>query len=117
MYYDHFLARNWDRYCDVPLPRFAATVYDALLSAEVVLPERMVNVCRAMAAGDWLGSYARVEAIDTALQRMSRRLTRPNQLGTGVQALVENYDALELDFQRFFPELQRFASAACLPQV
>jgi acyl carrier protein phosphodiesterase len=117
MYYDHFLARHWDHHCDVPLPRFAAAAYEALLGAEAVLPERMVNVCRAMAAGDWLGSYARVDAIDTALQRMSRRLTRPNHLGTGIQALVENYEALEQDFERFFPELQRFASAACAGQA
>jgi len=109
MFYDHFLARRWDRYSEVPLDAFTATVYEALAQAEAYLPERMARVSRAMAAGDWLGSYRRLEAIDTALQRMSRRITRANDLATGVNALIANYDLLECDFHRFFPELRDHA--------
>lgn len=113
MYYDHFLARHWKQYCEVPLPQFAAGAYSALLEPEIELPERMLRVCRAMAVDDWLGSYSRVEAIDTALQRMAGRISRPNHLASGVQPLIEHYEALELDFQHFFPELKRFALTAC----
>lgn len=109
MFYDHFLARRWDRYSAVPLAAFTTTVYEALEQAEAYLPERMTRVCRAMAAGDWLGSYVRLEAIDTALQRMSRRIMRANDLATGVNALIANYDLLEADFHRFFPELRDHA--------
>lgn len=109
MVYDHFLARRWERYSDVPLKAFTARAYEALLEADPLIPERMARVCQAMAAGDWLSSYTRLEAIDTALQRMSRRLTRTNDLATGAQALVANYERLEEDFHRFFPELQDFA--------
>lgn len=111
MFYDHFLARRWEQYCEVPLATFTANAYEALLQAEPFLPERMAGVCRAMAAGDWLSSYERVESIGTALQRMARRLSRRNDLATGIQALTANYAALEADFHRFFPELQAYAQS------
>lgn len=111
MFYDHFLARRWEQYCEVPLPTFTASAYAALLHAEPHIPERMAGVCRAMAAGDWLSSYERVESIDIALQRMARRLTRRNDLATGIQALTANYEALEADFHRFFPELRAYAQS------
>lgn len=116
MVYDHFLARRWEQYSDVPLRAFTAHAYEALLQAEAMLPERMARVCQAMAAGDWLGSYVRLDAIDMALQRMARRLTRTNDLATGGRALVASYDLLEADFQRFFPELQAYAQLPAAPR-
>ena len=42
---------------------------------------------------------------------MARRLTRRNDLATGIQALIANYEALEADFHRFFPELRAYAQS------
>lgn len=110
VFYDHFLARLWEDYSEVPLATFASRVYAALAEREALLPERMRRACAAMISDDWLRSYCEVSGIDAALRRMSRRLTRENHLDTGAEALRAEYEALEDDFRRFFPEALRCAA-------
>jgi acyl carrier protein phosphodiesterase len=109
VFYDHFLALDWRTYAPVALDEFTQQAYRALEAHHPILPERMAATCRAMAAGDWLTSYREVDAIDTVLRRMSRRLRRVNDLGTGIEALRASYEPLRADFHRFFPELLAFA--------
>lgn len=110
MFYDHFLARNWEQYSTESFPEFTARAYAALRAHEGMLPERMRRAAGAMVADDWLGSYREVAGIEAALGRMARRLTRQNNLATGADALRCRYEELEEDFHRFFPDLQRFAA-------
>ena len=60
---------------------------------------------------DWLGSYAKVESVDTALNRMSQRLRRSNTLQGSAQELEDNYTDFERDFRRFIPDAVDFSRA------
>jgi len=62
-----------------------------------------------MIRGDWLGSYAQVEAIGDSLDGMSRRMKRENRLAGSVGELKTHYPDFARDFGEFFPELERFA--------
>jgi acyl carrier protein phosphodiesterase len=76
-----------------------------------MLPDRLRWIAPRMAQADWLASYAQVESIHTALDRISLRLKRENPLvGAGAE-LEANYAALEADFRTFFPDLVGFAQA------
>ena len=110
IFYDHFLARNWDEFHDAPLQRFTGNFYEILLRRHAELPDRLQRIARSMAERDWLGSYAHVEAVDIALNRMSLRLRRNNNaLLDSAEELVENYMALENDFRCFMPDVRAFA--------
>jgi acyl carrier protein phosphodiesterase len=109
MFYDHFLARYWDEFSAENLDRFARRAYAVLLREEALLPERLRTMAPFMAQGDWLGSYAEVEAIHTALDRMGRRLKGENRLLGSAAELERHYDALESDFREFLPEVRRYA--------
>ena len=74
------------------------------------MPQTMQRVVTAMADHDWLTSYRHIDAIDTALNRMSRRIKRENALVNSAEELAWNYDALEADFRVFFPDLIAFAA-------
>ena len=111
MFYDHFLARRWDEYNDMPLERFTARVYSALRENHAVLPERLRAIAPRMAATDWLGSYRHVEAIGLALDRIGQRLKRGNALLHSSEELLAHYDAFDADFRAFFPDVARFARA------
>ena len=104
IFYDHFLAREWESYTKVPLDYFLTTAYNILLEYRPFLPERLQRILPSM-FNDWLPSYREVGGIDRALQRMGARIVRPNPLYRGVEALKSNYDGLNRDFCRFFPEL------------
>ena len=107
LFYDHFLAVQWDDYADVPLQPFLSGARRIVLEYEEILPERLARVVPVIFA-DLLPSYLEVNGIERALQRMSTRITRPNRLGEGGAELRRHYDGLSDDFRKFLPELQGF---------
>ena len=112
LFYDHFLAREWDRHAAEPLDAFCARVYALLEQHDALLPPRLQSIAPRMARFDWLGSYVQVESIHATLDRMSLRFKRENSLvGAGAE-LDANYTALEADFRTFFPDVVRFARAS-----
>ena len=105
LFYDHFLARDWDTYADEPLPHFSRRVYRALRAHQDILPPRLQSILTKMAADNWLLSYREVTNIGLALAGLSLRLTRRNELARGLEELRRNYTGLEGDFRSFFPQL------------
>jgi acyl carrier protein phosphodiesterase len=114
VFYDHFLARHWQRYTEQPLTDFTQQVYATLLPQLASFPERLQHILPRMAADDWLGSYAEVASVDTALHGIARRFQRYPRavvLADGVQELLHNYLALERHFLAYFPELLGFVAS------
>ncbi len=107
VFYDHFLARGWDAWCEQPLSGFAAEIYGMLGRRLPELPPRMQHVVPFMIREDWLTSYRETEHVGRALRRMSRRLKRENPLGEAIGELHAHYRELQSDFDAFFPELVR----------
>jgi acyl carrier protein phosphodiesterase len=112
VFYDHFLAKHWNEFHDDPLEAFTARIYRILLQRHAMLPAKLQYVAPIMAQLDWLGSYAEVGSIYTALDRMGQRLKRENRLLNSTDELVENYAELEADFRAFLPEVLHFARSA-----
>jgi acyl carrier protein phosphodiesterase len=109
MFYDHFLARDWTRFSAEPLPAFTRRTYALLAAHRERLPDRLQRMSAYMIEGDWLGSYARTEAVGASLDGMGRRLRRGNPLQDSVEELLRHYDDFAADFHAFMPELIRFA--------
>ena len=109
LFYDHFLARDWDEHAEEPLDAFTSRVYALLDRHVALLPERLRSIAPRMGQFDWLGSYARIESVHAALDRMSLRITRENTLAGAAEELEVNYSAFEVDFRAFFPDVVRFA--------
>ncbi len=112
--YDHFLARHWERFSDIPLRSFTSRVYQALQKHEALLPERLRRMAPRMAAEDWLHSYRDAETAAFVLERIALRLRAPNALAGSGAELMANYEQLEADFLRFFPSAIDYAAACRL---
>lgn len=114
IFYDHFLAADWERYHDEPLPDFVRGVHDAFRSHAALMPSVMHYPIDRMLEQDWLGSYATVEGIRLALERLSLRLSRRFErevnLAAAVPDMLECRAELAGDFRLFFPELIAYAS-------
>jgi acyl carrier protein phosphodiesterase len=108
LFYDHFLAREFSSYHDVPLEQFAAQCYRQLETYEPQLPERLQQIMPSMIGRNWLVSYREVDAIERALSRISLRLSRPNALGKTAEDFRLCYDDFAADFESFFPDLLAF---------
>jgi acyl carrier protein phosphodiesterase len=110
VFYDHFLARDFDDWSPEPLDWFAGRVYRALREYHEMLPPRLQKAGPAMIEHDWLRAYAHVEGLRVVLQGMSRRAKREVALDDSVACLQAHYAAFESDFKAFFPDLLQFAS-------
>lgn len=104
MFYDHFLARHWQRFHPQALPEFSAGVY-ALLRRQPQLPPRLAAMLPNMEQDDWLAAYAEVDVIGHALNRMASRLRQANRFGGAVEELESDYAGFEADFLAFMPDV------------
>lgn len=110
VFYDHFLARDFEAHAREPLDAFAARVYAALRENHDRLPPRLQSAAPVMIERDWLRAYAHIEGLELVLRGMSRRAKREVALHEATAALREHYTALKSDFEVFFPQLVQFAS-------
>lgn len=108
MFYDHFLARHWGDFDDRPLPEFTAAAYHLMQQHDALLPQRLQGLLPDMRESDWLASYADADKLSYALDRMARRLSRPELLAGSGAELLRDYAGFEADFRAFLPEAVQF---------
>nr|WP_319510522.1 ACP phosphodiesterase [uncultured Draconibacterium sp.] len=108
--YDHFLAKNWEKYSAVGLPVFAKRVHAILLSHFSVLPVRVQGFLPFLIQNKRLLSYASVEGIIQSLKIMGKHSSLPSKSEKVESILLNNYAELELNFTAFFNELLNFVS-------
>ena len=109
IYYDHFLAKNWKDYSDVPLTRFVAGFYDLLERRYEILPLGIQRMMPYMIADNWLVNYAELEGIERVLHGMNRRTNNRSKMNLAIADLEAHYGEFENEFQLFFKELITFS--------
>jgi len=110
MFYDHFLAANWEQYSSEKLDEFIQSSYKIMNDNMEFLPDRTKHMLPHMIADNWLLSYADVSGIDKALKGMARRTTFESNLENASSYLEKNYSSFKADFEEFFPDLKDFVS-------
>ena len=108
--YDHFLSRHWRHFGAIDLKSFVDRVYAVLSKNRSLLPERLSRILPRMISENWLGSYIHLERVGDALDRIAGRLSRGGQFMRAVTEIEANYEALEIDFLAFFPDLAAFCT-------
>lgn len=104
MFYDHFLAKNWSEYSQIPLEEFVNNFYVILERFSYCLPEKLTRRMPLMIEENWLLSYKEIDGIKISLDRISWRFSKSNHpLLNPIDELIRNYDSLETDFKSFFP--------------
>ncbi len=105
IFYDHFLAKNWDRYSHQLLPDFAEECYATIQQHESILPEEVKQMMPYMIKGNWLVNYSSLEGIQRALSGMARRTRFESKMEESVTDLQHHYEDFKMEFEIFFPEL------------
>ncbi|MDG1572867.1 acyl carrier protein phosphodiesterase [Robiginitalea sp. M366] len=109
IFYDHFLARNWQAYSDTPLEAFVNEFYDLLESRYAMLPPNVQRMMPYMISDNWLLSYAEMDGIARVLEGMNRRTRLRSGMDRAIEDLWLHYDKFETEFQSFFEELVIFS--------
>lgn len=109
IFYDHFLAKNWNNYSDTPLDEFVEKFYDLLEDNYLILPENTKRMMPYMIADNWILSYASLTGISKVLDGMNRRTKNKSKMNFAIVDLKEHYNEFEDEFTSFFEELTTFA--------
>lgn len=109
IYYDHFLAKNWDDYSQTPLKQFAEDFYALLERNYDLLPLGTRRMLPYMVADNWLYNYSHLEGISRVLHGMNRRTQNKSKMNHAIVDLEEHYSDFENEFRAFFQELITFS--------
>ncbi|MDA8685446.1 acyl carrier protein phosphodiesterase [Robiginitalea sp.] len=109
IFYDHFLARNWQHYHPIPLHRFTAEFYSLLQENRNHLPSGILGLLPYLLKDNWLLNYAHLEGIEYVLKGMNRRTQYRSSMDESIVELQTHYESFESEFTTFFEELITFS--------
>lgn len=114
LYYDHFLAKNFEKYHEESLQKFVQKFYLSLKTYFELLTERTQNLVHYMISQDWLGSYATLDGMEKIMIQMDYRTQNQSNMRYGIKNLKSDYHLFETEFFIFFEDIeihiQRFKS-------
>lgn len=110
IFFDHFLAKNWKEYSEIPLNVYASSVYKLLQENINILPEKTQELLPYMIKYNWLYNYQFAKGIQEVLNGMNRRTNGKSQMNLASEDLLIHYNLFEEDFKLFFEELREFCS-------
>ncbi len=108
MFYDHFLAAQWEKYSAKDLYDVTVSAYEILLSNFLILPARIKRILPFMLASNWLYSYRDLKMMERYFRGMSKRASFYSGMENAVDDLKEHYEGFSEDFSAFFPDIIRF---------
>ena len=105
VFFDHFLAIQFQQRTGEALPNFVRFTYTTLQANAPYLPADAKRMADALIRYDWLTSYQTTEGIDRSLQGLSRRTAFPSGLDTAITDMAAYYDLIGDHFSYFWPAL------------
>jgi acyl carrier protein phosphodiesterase len=117
VYYDHVLARDWERYSDVPLRVFVDRAHGVIRDHAEFMPAEARSYALRFVEADRMMSYGTPDGsgVEEALRRLSDRIAvrmprRAVPLHEAMPDLRTAHPDLAADFHEFFPDALRLAA-------
>ena len=111
MYYDHFLAANFNQFHELSLTSFTRGVYKTLKAHRDLLPARAKHLLKYMSRDNWLLSYADISGLEQALGGMSRRTKFKSNMEFAGRDLRMHYEDFKSEFMSFSPDVIDFVKS------
>lgn len=108
LYYDHFLAKNWNVYSKRPLAEVVQNFYKLLSDNSNYFTQKAHTVVPYMIKYNWLVSYESIHGLGTIFRQMDARTKFLSGMSTATEELTADYSLFEEEFTKFFPEIQSF---------
>lgn len=108
IFFDHFLATNWQEYSAYTLRAFAKQSHSIFLANFLMLPMKVKQFLPFLIHHKRLESYAQKESLYHVLEIMSNRTSLPSNSEWAMTILHQEYQEFEGLFRRFFAELTEY---------
>ena len=107
IFYDHYLAKNWDFYCEEKLEDYVDNFYQLLKNNIDLLTEKVKKMIPYMIAQNWLLSYTTIEGLQMIMIQMNHRTKNRVQMQESIVELKEFYSEFDEEFSLFFEDLRK----------
>lgn len=114
IFYDHFLAKNWENYSNESLENYTERFYQSLRDNHDFLTEKTQKMVPYLINQNWLLSYQTIEGIEDVLIRMDNRMKRDSNMRFSVAELRTFYTEFETEFTTFFEEIKTHSNQRIL---
>ena len=111
VFYDHFLAKNWNAYHSKDLETFTKETYSTLHTFENYLPEKFIYALSYMEKNNWLYNYQHLNKLEMFIKGISNRSKYGINLETSIEDLKSDYEYFENDFKLFFNDIISFSKS------
>ncbi|PQJ77680.1 ACP phosphodiesterase [Polaribacter porphyrae] len=116
IFFDYFLAKNWNDYSAIPLKIYTKSVYDLFDKRASELPIKSQQFIKYMIEYDILFNYQFEDGIAKVLNGMNRRTKGKSQMHLAIEDLKELQSEFEEDFTFFFSDLITFTNQSLKKQ-
>lgn len=107
--YDYFLTKNWEKFCNIDYKNFTSSFYTNASQELQSMPLNAYTALNRLIEYKILNKYQEVQNLQTAFQRVDRRLSQKvlsrDSASNYYEAVKDNINSLEDDFLEFFPIL------------
>lgn len=113
--WDHFLSRHWTRISpDVLLADFVRYAHEQVSAILPQAPTRFITLNEHLWTERWLERYREMEFIQRVLNGMASRRPKLDALRDSWHDLDAHYEALEVRFWQFYPQMMAQAKNKAL---
>lgn len=110
IFYDYYLAKNWDKYSKIPLDVYTNSINNLFDEIKLELPVKSQNFIKYMIEYNILFNYQFEDGIERVLKGMNQRTKGKSQMDLAIEDLKILNKELEKDFTDFFEDLRIFSS-------
>lgn len=110
VFYDHFIARDWNKFSSEPLLDFTLRFYSLMQNYKSKIPNAVNTMLMHMSKGNWLYNYRHLDGINTTLEGISRRTSFDSKMEMATEMLQLHYSEFDKEFYKFFPDLQAYTN-------
>jgi acyl carrier protein phosphodiesterase len=107
LYFDHFLAREWNKHHSSNLRIYADWVYKTLEAYENELTEKAKYVLPHLRENDWIVAYADTDGFESVLRGMDRRSGYKSGMGFSYSDFLKVEEEMRLLFHTFINDVKR----------
>lgn len=105
IFYDHFLAKNWNKFHNTDLLEYTLNFYELLKRKKHLLPEKIIYMMPFIIEQNWLYNYKHLEGIENVLIGMNRRTQGKSNMHLSIKELNAHYNTFENEFFIFFKDV------------
>ncbi len=104
--YDHYLAKNWDKYSDQSLHDFVNEVHKLFITNYFILPPPVRQFLPFLIRSRRMENYQHLSGIEKTLKIMANHTVLPDHSAWAVEQIVKNDRQLQEQFTGFFEDIR-----------